>query len=114
MMLCSEQLTYFRLDENDRVTEVIPVTGSWFEKSVSELTDKGLAFAKVIECRIPVENAPAGFLPRENDLILRGSPPGGESLTAPVLKHTYGAATVKAVHDNRRTVLAPHFKLEAV
>ena len=96
------------------MTEVIPVTGSWFEKSVSELTDKGLAFAKVIECRIPVENAPAGFLPRENDLILCGSPPEGENLTAPVLKHTYGAATVKAVHDNRRTVLAPHFKLELV
>lgn len=114
MMLCSEQLTYFRLDENDRVTEVIPVTGSWFEKSVSELTDKGLAFAKVIECRIPVENAPPGFLPRENDRLLHGSLPEDKILTAPVLKHTYGAATVRAVHDNRRTVLAPHFKLELV
>ena len=36
------------------------------------------------------ENAPAGFLPRENDLILRGSPPEGESLTAAALKQTLG------------------------
>lgn len=114
MQLCSEQLTYFRLDANDRVTDAVPVTGSWFEKSVSELTDKGLAFAKVVACRIPVENAPDGFAPRENDLILRGSLPEGASLTAAALKHTLGAATVKAVHDNRRTVLAPHWKLEAV
>lgn len=114
MQLCKEQLTYFVLDERDRVEKAIPLFGSWYSKSTSELTDKGLAFAQVIECRIPVENAPPGFLPRENDLILCGSPPEGENLTAPVLKHTYGAATVRAVHDNRRTVLAPHFKLELV
>lgn len=113
MQLCDEQLTYFRLDKNDHVTEVIPLRGSWYAKSVSNLTDKGLAFAKVIECRIPVENAPDGFTPRESDMILRGSV-SGDNLTASVLKHTHGAATIKGVHDNRRTVLAPHWKLEAV
>ena len=46
-------------------------------------------------------------------MILRGTPEGS-GLTASVLKHTYGAATIRAVHDNRRTVMAPHFKLEAV
>lgn len=114
MMLCNEQLTYFRLDSSDHVVEAIPLQGSWYAKSVSEMTDKGLSFAKVIVCRLPVENAPPGFLPRENDMILYGSPPEGENLTAATLKHTHGAATVRAVHDNRRTVLAPHFKLEAV
>ena len=113
MQLCFETLTYFRLDRSDHVVETIPLQGSWFAKSVSEMTDKGLSFAKVIECRIPVENAPAGFLPRENDMILRGTPEGS-GLTASVLKHTYGAATIRAVHDNLRTVMAPHFKLEAV
>ncbi len=113
MMLCSEQLTYFRLDSSDHVVEAIPLQGSWYAKSVSELTDKGLAFAKVIECRLPVENAPPGFLPQEKDMILRGTLEGS-GLTASVLKHTHGAATIRAVHDNRRTVLAPHFKLEAV
>lgn len=113
MQLCSEQLTYFRLDANDRVTQVITIKGSWFEKSVSELTDKGLSFAKIIACCIPVENAPDGFVPCENDMILRGSV-SGDNLIASALRHKHGAATVKAVHDNRRTVLAPHWKLEAV
>lgn len=113
MMLCSEQLTYFRLDENDRVTEVIPVTGSWFEKSTSEPTDKGLAFAKVIECRIPAEYAPQGFAPKENDMLLRGTF-DGDPPAAALLKHRYHAVTVKAVRDNRRTVMAPHWHIFAV
>ncbi len=113
MQLCSEQLTYFRLDANDRVTQVITIKGSWFEKSVSELTDKGLSFAKIIACRIPVENAPDGFTPRAGDMLLRGAPPA-DAQTAAALKRAHGAATVKAVRDNRRTVLAPHWKLEAM
>ena len=50
MQLCFETLTYFRLDRSDHVVETIPLQGSWFAKSVSEMTDKGLSFAKVIEC----------------------------------------------------------------
>ncbi len=113
MRLCKEPLTYFRLDENDRVLETIPLHGSWSAKSISNLTDKGISFARVIECRIPVENAPADFVPRAGDLLLRGVSPA-DAETAVCLKHTHHAATIQAVHDNRRTVLAPHWKLEAV
>lgn len=113
MQLCLEPITCFRLDENDRVLETIPLRGSWFAKSVSALTDKGLALAQVVECRIPVENAPDGFTPRAGDMLLRGAPPDGTA-TVTALKRRHGASTVQAVHDNRRTVLAPHWKLEAV
>ncbi len=113
MQLCREAITYYRLDESDRIIEAIPLRGSWFAKSVSTLTDKGLAFAQVVECRIPVENAPDGFTPRTGDMLLRGAPPDGTATVA-ALKRAHGAATVKAVRDNRRTVLAPHWKLEAV
>lgn len=113
MQLCREAITYYRLDESDRIIEAIPLRGSWFAKSVSTLTDKGLAFAQVVECRIPVENAPDGFAPRAGDMLLRGAAPA-DAQTAAALKRAHGAATVKAVHDNRRTVLAPHWKLEAV
>nr|DAK59372.1 MAG TPA: hypothetical protein [Caudoviricetes sp.] len=113
MQLCREAITYYRLDESDRIIEAIPLRGSWFAKSVSTLTDKGLAFAQVVECRIPVENAPDGFTPRAGDMLLRGAPPA-DAQTAAALKRAHGAATVKAVRDNRRTVLAPHWKLEAM
>ena len=53
MQLCKEQLTYFVLDERDRVEKAIPLFGSWYSKSTSELTDKGMTFAQVTECRIP-------------------------------------------------------------
>lgn len=45
MQLCKEQLTYFVLDERDRVEKAIPLFGSWYSKSTSELTDKGMTFA---------------------------------------------------------------------
>lgn len=61
MQLCKEQLTYFVLDERDRVEKAIPLFGSWYSKSTSELTDKGMTFAQVTECRIPAEYAPQGF-----------------------------------------------------
>lgn len=113
MQLCKETVTYFRLDESDRVAEAIPLEASWCAKSESALTDKGISFARVIECRVPVENAPADFVPRAGDLLLRGVSPA-DAETAVCLKHTHHAATIQAVHDNRRTVLAPHWKLEAV
>lgn len=113
MQLCREAITYYRLDESDRIIEAIPLRGSWFAKSVSGLTDKGLAFAQAVECRIPAENAPDGFAPRAGDMLLRGAPPA-DAQTAAALKRAHGAATVKVVCDNRRTVLAPHWKLEAV
>ena len=46
-------------------------------------------------------------------MLLRGAPPA-DAQTAAALKRAHGAATVKAVCDNRRTVLAPHWKLEVV
>ena len=55
MQLCKEQLTYFVLDERDRVEKAIPLFGSWYSKSTSELTDKGMTFAQVTESRIPAE-----------------------------------------------------------
>ena len=82
MQLCKEQLTYFVLDERDRVEKAIPLFGSWYSKSTSELTDKGMTFAQVTECRIPAEYAPQGFAPKENDMLLR--PAGGCTAQAPI------------------------------
>ena len=88
MQLCKEQLTYFVLDERDRVEKAIPLFGSWYSKSTSELTDKGMTFAQVTECRIPAEYAPQGFAPKENDMLLRGTF-DGDPPAAALLKHRY-------------------------
>ncbi len=114
MQLCKETVQYIRLDPStDKILEIFSVNASWCEKTIAAATDKGIQLSQSTLVRIPVENLPGGFTPRKNDMMLRGTEDiSGE--TASTVKHKLHAVTIKAVHDNRRTVMAPHWKLEAI
>lgn len=113
MKHASATVTYFSLDKDGKATARHIFHGvSWRLKTVSSAADRGAIVAKVIVCRLPLESVPTGFLAKETDMIVQGEITE-DGLTDSVLKHTYGAATIRAVTDNRDG-LAPHWKLEAV
>lgn len=106
-------VTYYVLDRDGRTKERIVLSGvSWHSKAVSRVTGKGILFSQVIRCRMPVKSVPVGFSPRRNDMIVEGLCEADE-ISEAELKHSYHAAIVKAVTDNRRGY-APHWKVEAV
>lgn len=108
-----ETVTYYALGKDGRAVSRLVLRGvSWHAKTVSSATDKGALLSQVIVCRIPIEKAPEDFTAKESDMLVRGECTA-ENLSEAELKHKYGAATVKAVSDNR-TGLTPHWKLEAV
>lgn len=114
MLQCDNPLTYCRLSADDEVLEVIPLVGSWYAKTISGFTDKTLSLVQAIQTRIPLDQElPEGFVPHTGDLLIN-SHPVLEQPTVSELKHKYHAATIQAAHDNRRSPISPHWKLEAV
>lgn len=115
MKHAEQTATYFSLSKDGKVESSVALHSvSWKSKTVSSATDKGALLSKVVVCRIPLESAPAGFTAKEGAMLILGeleSP--AEKVTDALLKHQYGAVTVKAVSDNREG-LSPHWKLEAV
>lgn len=113
MKHANHTVTYFPLDKDGKTGPPVILRGvSWTHKTVSSAADKGALLSKVVVCRIPLENAPAGFVAKDGAMLVCGVLEA-EGLTDASLKHQYGAVTVKAVSDNRDG-LAPHWKLEAV
>ncbi len=113
MKHANQTATYFPLNKDGKAESSVILQGvSWTHKTVSSAADKGALLSKVVICRIPVENAPAGFVAKEGAMLVRGALEM-TGLTDSSLKHQHGAVTIKAVSDNRDG-LAPHWKLEAV
>ncbi len=113
MQHAQETVTYYAIDKDGRASARLVLRGvSYHVKTVVTAADKGAVLSRVIICRVPVKIAPEGFTAKESDMLVRGECPA-DGLSEAELKHKYGAATVKAVSDNRAG-LSPHWKLEAV
>lgn len=109
----NEAVTYYALDRDGRAGAGLLLRGvSWTCKTVATATDKGLQLAGVVVCRLPLENVPEGFIPKNSDILVRGVCEAADCSEAE-LRKKYNGVTVKAVSDNRDG-LAPHWKLEAV
>ncbi len=69
----------------------------WQDKTAVE---NGLRYARVLKCRIPMENAPAGMAATPGDRILRGEKESCTGAEFAALARHYEAATVLDVHRN--------------
>lgn len=111
MQLANEVVTYYHL-EHGHAKSGIALIGSWYIKSIASADRNGVTIGQSVQCRVPVENAPEGFVPCDMDMLVRGSCDAAD-VTDTQLRRDCGAVTIQAVHDNRRGHM-PHWKLEAV
>ena len=88
---------------------------SWREKTAVNATDKGLALDNYIRIRIPVKNAPEGFIPQKEMFVLLGACTEqiGADTKIAALKRKYNGVTIKAIHHNTDGQ-CPHWSLEGV
>lgn len=113
MKHANQTVTYFPIGRDGKAETPVILRGvSWKHKTVSSAADKEALLSKVVICRVPLENAPVGFVAKEGAMLVHGILEARD-LTDAALKHLHGAVTVKSVSDNRDG-LAPHWKLEAV
>lgn len=88
---------------------------SWREKTAVTATDKGLTLNNFVTIRIPLEQAPQGFVPTKETLVILGecSKEIGENNKVAALKRTHHGKIVKSIHMNTDG-RCPHWKLEGV
>ncbi|MCI1951788.1 MAG: hypothetical protein LKJ50_05375 [Clostridiales bacterium] len=114
MQMANETVTYYHLDDDGNAVSRTVISGaSWYAHTVATVSNKSVSLGKVIQCRIPTDNAPEDFIPCEDDMLVLGDCDAPIGTNDADLRGTYNAVTISAVHDNRRGQGA-HWKLEAV
>ena len=103
-------------EQKDETYKRYPIAGAtWREVTAVSTTDKGLNLDNFVKIRIPIENAPEGFTPQKEMLVVQGdcNENVGVDITASALKRKYNAVTIKSVTYNTDGQ-GPHWKLEGV
>ena len=112
MMLATEMVTFYHLNDGEITLKMVLNGVTWREKSITGTSDKGLSISKAVIVRVPVESAPDGFSPAVGDMLVHGACNVGLG-ESDIALATAGAATVQTVSNNMQGHM-PHYKLEAV
>lgn len=114
MIGANKVITCF-VEQKDETYKRYLITGAtWRELTAVSTTDKGLTLDNFVKIRIPIENAPEGFTPQKEMLVMQECNENvGVDITASALKRKYNAVTIKSVTYNTDGQ-CPHWKLEGV
>lgn len=108
MLACNETITlvqHIAEKDKDRYECHVIHGVSWYGKSKVELQEHGLAAAKEVKIRVPIEHMPEGITPQEGDFVVRGLVSG---IKKPAELIRYEFVKIMVVSDNRRGRL-PHW-----
>lgn len=93
MLNCDESITlYHKTYDKEKRIETYQHTVvhgcSWFVKTASEVTEKGMVYADNYTIRIPLENAPKELIFSKGDYVLKGEVIIENATANDLLKHT--------------------------
>lgn len=80
------------------------VTGSWYERVSSAVTETGLKTVRTVKCRVPGTVSPALAALKRGDKFLKGTLDAADSAVFAALGRTHGAVTILDIHDNTDAV----------
>lgn len=115
-MIGADKIITCYVEQEDETYRRYLVDGAtWREVTAVSTTDKGLSLDNFVKIRIPIENAPEGFTPRKEMIMVQGecSENVGVDISSSALKRRYNAVTIKSVTYNADGQ-CPHWKLEGV
>lgn len=84
---------------------------SWYWQDKTNV-DNGLQYARLLKCRIPLANQPAGMQIAPGDKMVLGALAKVSGQEFAALCRTHEGATVLGVHDNNARPCAPHLYIE--
>ena len=92
MLNCTETITIYHktYDKEKRIETYLPTVlhgCSWFVKTASEVTEKGMIYADNYTVRIPIENAPDELVFAKGDYVLKGEVLIENASVKDLLKH---------------------------
>ena len=115
MIGADKDITCFVEQKDETYKRHLVVGATWREVTAVSTTDKGLNLDNFVKIRIPIENAPEGFTPQKEMLVVQGdcNENVGVDIPSSALKRRYNAVTIKSVTYNTERQ-CPHWKLEGV
>ena len=114
MQGCDRTVTIVhRITENgaDRYTCTVVQGASWHWQNKTTINN-GLQHARLLQCRIPLDNQPDGLQAAPGDKVVLGAVDEVTSKEFAALCRTHEGATVLSVHDNNARPCAPHLYIE--
>lgn len=114
MQGCDRTVTIVhRIAENgaDRYTCTVVRGASWYWQNKTTVNN-GLQYARLLQCRIPLENQPDGLQAAPGDKVVLGVLDQVTGKEFAALCRTYEGATILGVHDNNARPGAPHLYIE--
>lgn len=105
MLNCDETITiYHKTFDKEKHIETYQPTVlkgcSWFVKTASEVSEKGMAYADNYTVRIPLGNAPDELIFTKGDYVLKGEISFENATAKDLLKHTDNVFLIKSYSVN--------------
>lgn len=105
MLNCNETITIYHksYDEEKRTDVYTPtvIDGcSWFAKTQSAVSEKGMVNDDTFIVRVPLENAPEELIFTKGDYVLKGSVSLKEARPSDILKHNEGVFLITSYSVN--------------